>query len=83
MEDHKRPPTTWADKRTGMVPTTESIVMIFLLTLRSEAMSFSWIHVFTLFVFEGLLALSGIYFKVLLLWLRLCSVYEYLFGTSV
>ena len=72
-----------ADKRTGVVPTTESIVMIFLLTLRSEGMSFSWIHVLTLFVFEGLLALSGIYFKVLLFWLRLCSIYEYLFGTSV
>ena len=72
-----------ADKQTGVVPTTESIVMIFLLTLRSEGMSFSWIHVLTLFAFEGLLALSGIYFKVLLFWLRLCSIYEYLFGTSV
>ena len=73
-----------ADKRTGVVPATESIVMIFLLTLRSEGMSFSWIHVLTnTFVLEGLQALSGIYFKVLPFWLRLCSVYEYLFGISV
>lgn len=57
--------------------------LLFLPTLRFEGMSFSWIQALTLFVFKGLQALFGIYFKVLFFWLRPCSVCKYLFGILV